>query len=62
MPKAIRMFILSKKRQVVIFSYDINKVFNIMSMLVLLRKTRPYRITGFVNPLFIQRLRSGKQR
>lgn len=61
-PKALRVFVLSKNRQIVVFGFDINKVFNVISMLILLRKTRPYRITGFVNPLFIQRLRSGKQR
>lgn len=61
-PEALRVYILSKKRQLIVFSFDVNKVYNIISMLILLRKTRPYRITGFVNPVFIQRLRSGKQR
>lgn len=61
-PQNLRVFILSKTRQIMVFGFNANKVFNIISMLILLRKTRPYRITGFVNPLFIQRLRSGKQR
>lgn len=61
-PKELRVFILSKKRQLIVFGFNINKVYNIISMLILLRKSRPYRITGFVNPIFIHRLRSGKQR
>lgn len=61
-PLGLNLTVSLKKRKLLIYGYNYEQIYNLLSSFLLLRKMSPYRVGGFMPQKLIIRLRTGKQR
>lgn len=61
-PKGVKTFYSPSLKKLLIFSFDLQSVSDVVSSLLLLRGPHVYKVRGFIDSKTIVRLRTGKQR